>query len=84
MSPSPSGPGFWTRASTPAAREKGGTGLLRWSSLLLDGESELSQHFNSPRLAALEVARGETLSGSELIGRAQDRLRRVTAPMRSG
>jgi hypothetical protein len=84
MAPSPTGPGYWTRASTPAAREKGGTSLLRWSSLLLDSEPQLSQHFNSPRLAALEVARGETLSGSELIGRAQDRFRRVTAPTRSG
>ena len=48
MSPSPTGPGSWTPASTPAGREKGGTGLLRWPSLLLNSEPQLSQHFNSP------------------------------------
>src|SRR6266516_346217 len=50
-----------------------------WSSLVLDSESQLSEHGDGAALPALEITGGQALAGGELISRAQDRFRRVTA-----
>src|SRR6202044_4134373 len=48
-------------------------------SLVLDGEPQLSQHRDGTALSALEVAGAQALARGELIRRAQDGFRRVTA-----
>src|ERR1700733_2060914 len=45
----------------------------------LDVEAEGPEHLDGAGLAALEVTGGKPLAGRELVGRAQDRLRRVRA-----
>jgi hypothetical protein len=45
----------------------------------LDGESQVSEHLDRTALPALEITGGQALAGGELIGRAQNRLRRVAA-----
>ena len=45
----------------------------------LDGELELSEHLDGAGLPALEITGGKALARSELISRAQDCFRRVTA-----
>src|SRR6266480_7195059 len=50
-----------------------------WLSLVLDGESQFSEHGDGAALPALEITGGQALAGGELISRAQDRFRRVTA-----
>src|SRR5436190_3153802 len=56
-----------------------GIALPGWSYLLLDGESERSEHPDGAGLPALEVTRAKLPSRGELIRCAQDRLRRVTS-----
>src|SRR5262245_59839908 len=58
---------FMTRAALPGG-----------SSLLLDGESQLSEHPYGACLPALEVTGAKSLARRELISCAQDRFRRVT------
>src|SRR5271169_1082758 len=53
--------------------------LPGWSSLLPDGESQLSEHPYGACLSALEVARAKSLASGELISCAQDCFRRVKA-----
>ena len=53
--------------------------LLGWSSLLLDGESQVSEHPYGACLSALEVTGAKSLARGELISCAQDRLVRVMA-----
>src|SRR5215470_7600001 len=53
--------------------------LLGWSSLLLDGESQVSEHPYGACLSALEVTGAKSLARGELISCAQDCFRRVTA-----
>ena len=52
--------------------------LRGWSSRL-DGESKLSEHLDGAGLPALEITGGKALARGELISRAQDCFRRVTA-----
>src|ERR1700733_1353764 len=52
---------------------------LRWSRLVLDGEAQPSEHRYGSGLPALEIAGCEALTGGELVGGAQDCLRRVPA-----
>src|SRR5262245_17671074 len=53
--------------------------LLSWSSLLLDGEAELSEHPHGACLPALKITGAKSLARGELIGCAQDCFRRITA-----
>src|SRR5262245_65783391 len=53
--------------------------LLGRSLLLLDSEPQLLERSYGARLPALEVTGTKSLAGGELIGCAQDRLRRITA-----
>src|SRR5215470_10625561 len=53
--------------------------LLGWSSLLLNGESQLSEHPYGACLPALEVTGAKSLARGELVSCAQDCFRRVTA-----
>src|SRR5262249_13259423 len=52
---------------------------LRRALSRFDGEAERPQPPDGSALPAPEAARGETLAGGELVGRAEDRLRRVEA-----
>src|SRR4029078_11194105 len=54
--------------------------LPGWSSLLLDGETQLSEHPYGACLASLEVTGVKSLARGELISCAQDCFRRITAP----
>src|SRR5262245_5383490 len=65
-------------AETPRAVTSGVASLRCWSSRL-DGESKLSEHLDRAGLPALEIAGGKALPRGELISRAQDRFRRITA-----
>src|SRR6185437_14509036 len=56
-----------------------GSALPGWSSPVLDGESQLSQHRDGAGLPALEIAGAKALARGELIRCAQDCFRRVTA-----
>src|SRR5436190_2393784 len=56
-----------------------GIALPGWSYLLLDGESERSEHPDGAGLPALEVTRAKLPARGELIRCSQDCLRRVTA-----
>src|SRR5438874_483543 len=58
-----------------------GSALRGWSSRL-DGESKLSEDFDGAGLPALEITGGKALARGELISRAQDCFRRVTAFVR--
>jgi len=50
--------------------------------LVLDGESQFSEHGDGAGFPALEIAGGKALAGGELIGGAQDCFRRVTTFVR--
>jgi hypothetical protein len=50
-----------------------------WLSLEPDGESKLSEHRDGTGLSALEIAGAQALARGELISRAQDGFRRITA-----
>src|SRR5690349_14350581 len=52
---------------------------IRWSWLVLDSESQSSEYRDGAVLAALEITGSEALARGELVSRAQDCLRRVTA-----
>src|SRR5262245_3957329 len=65
-------------AETPRAVTSG-VAALRCRSSRLDGESKLSEHLDGAGLPALEIAGGKALPRGELISRAQDRFRRITA-----
>src|SRR6185503_13221025 len=54
-------------------------GLPGCSSLLLNGEAQLSEHPDGACLPALEVTGAKSLAPGELIGCAQDCFRRITA-----
>src|SRR6266480_1691394 len=56
-----------------------GSALPGWSSLVLDGESQLPEHRDGAALPALEITGGKALARGELISCAQDCLVRVTA-----
>src|SRR6476620_9065371 len=66
-----------TSASSRAEPQR--AALFGRPALLLDDESEVSEHPYGTSLPALEVTRAETLARCELIGCAQDCFRRVTA-----
>ena len=53
--------------------------LPGWSSLLLDGETQLSEHLYGACLAAFEVTGAKSLARGELISCAQDCFRRIAA-----
>src|SRR6185437_8994877 len=57
----------------------GPTRSSAWSSLVLHGESQTRQHLDGAGLAALEVTGGKPLTSGQLVRRAQDCLRRVSA-----
>src|SRR5580704_1208040 len=56
-----------------------GWNLPHRSRLVLDGEAQPSEHRYGSGLPALEITRCEALAGGELVGGAQDCLRRVPA-----